>query len=59
MSFQSYLVFFGDNYYPCGGWSDFKGSFDTIEEAREFLLTKNFDWYQIVDSQRGEIVSSN
>jgi hypothetical protein len=31
---KRYLLFTYDSYYPGGGWTDFAGSFDTIEEAR-------------------------
>ena len=31
---KRYLLFAGDNYYPCGGWNDFEGSFDTKEEIK-------------------------
>jgi len=34
---DKYLVFAGKAYYPEGGWRDFKGIFDSLEEAREFL----------------------
>lgn len=30
-----FLVFAGSNYYPCGGWSDFIGDSDTVEEAKD------------------------
>jgi len=31
---KRYLLFAGDSYYPHGGWSDFKGSFDALEESK-------------------------
>jgi hypothetical protein len=31
---KRYLVFFGQAYYPSGGWADFIGDFDDIEEAK-------------------------
>lgn len=30
---KRYLVFAGKNYYPGGGWSDFRGAFDDLESA--------------------------
>lgn len=33
---KRFLVFAGDAYYPSGGWKDFKGDHDTIEQARTF-----------------------
>lgn len=47
-------------YYPGGGWDDFRGSFDTLEEAYSFLTQKKIedplflDWYHVVDSETGE-----
>lgn len=36
---DKYLVFYGERFYPIGGWEDFKGSFDTIEEAAAYIET--------------------
>jgi len=52
-----FLLFFGDTYYPRGGWGDYKGSFATKESALEFLSTQHYDWYHIVSG--GEIVGGN
>ena len=30
---MSYFLFMGDVYYPNGGMNDYKGSFDTLNEA--------------------------
>lgn len=30
---KRFLLFYGDVYYPNGGMDDFKGSYDTLEEA--------------------------
>lgn len=56
---KRYLVFFGNAFYPIGGWADFYSSFDTPEEARKVaidLVSHRGDWYQVVDSQNGEII---
>lgn len=58
---KRYLLFIGYNYYPCGGWSDFKETFNTLLECEEYLciLKANErckDWFQIVDTQTGLIV---
>lgn len=47
-----FLLFAGNDYYPAGGWGDFKGDFDTQEEAEAFLAnsTQKFDWKQIIDT---------
>lgn len=51
-----YLVFYGNSYYPLGGWLDLKGtSFRNINEAKDYLLTKSYDWFQIVNLKTLEI----
>lgn len=50
-------VFAGQDYYPLGGWADFKASFDTAEEARDYIdyTYQAWDWYEIVDLTTGTI----
>ena len=56
-SMKRYLVFGGAAYYPGGGWSDFVGAFDSLEEAQKTVLERTagrplerkLDWTQIVD----------
>jgi hypothetical protein len=56
---KRYLVFCGDNYYPCGGWHDFQKGFDTVGEAKDYLLfLSNYDWFQIVDAETMNVVST-
>jgi hypothetical protein len=50
---KQYLVFVFDQFYPLGGWDDFVGSYDSIEEARRAALKRQIDVYQIVDGQTG------
>ena len=57
---KRYLLFAGSHYYPSGGFNDFIGSFDTIEECQ---LEKNvtethgdksfslYDWAHVVDGE--------
>lgn len=52
--FNRYLLFIGDFYYPLGGICDFRGSYETIEEARLNVPPLNVefsecDWVQIYD----------
>jgi hypothetical protein len=56
-----YLVFGCTKYYPLGGWDDFRGSFNTLEDAEEFAEeSKNkWDWIQIVDLYTMERVDEN
>ena len=37
-------VFGYDNYYPCGGLDDLRGSFPTEEEAKEFASSIYSGW---------------
>jgi hypothetical protein len=57
---KRYLVFAGENYYAAGGWWDFRGSFDDLEEARLEVKgwTGKMHWTQIVDIETGEEVPS-
>ena len=59
---KPYLLFYGSCYYPCGGWSDFQGEFDTIEEARDaFVLKEDLveggeQWAEVVCAKTRAIV---
>lgn len=61
---KKHLLFAGDHYYPCGGMDDLKGSFNTIDEAvveikRNKWDDVNYHWYQIVDRDTMEIITSS
>lgn len=61
-----YWLFFGDEYYPCGGMEDFLAASDSIDELRarseswEWATKKEFDprshWWHIVDTKTADIV---
>lgn len=51
---KRFLVFSGDNYYPQGGFDDFRSDHDTIEEAKQAAESANGDWAQVADTQTGE-----
>ena len=57
---KRYLVFYGSFYYPDGGWLDFKGDFDDLKIAHDFVIenTKQLRdlWYHIVDTKLMEVV---
>ncbi len=53
---HKYGLFYGDQYYPTGGWSDYEGSFISVEDAMECVIKAKPDWYQIVNLHTGEIV---
>lgn len=57
-----YLVFAGHFYYPSGGWDDFKGSFDSLKDAKKQArdtFDKGCDWYHVVDSVTQRIVTQD
>jgi len=46
------MLFWGDTFYPNGGWKDFRGFFDSVDEAKEFS-EKNLScymWAHIVEN---------
>jgi hypothetical protein len=60
---KRFLLFAGDKYYPSGGWHDFIGAFDSVEEAGAHARKTNdefnytcFGWYHVVDSETREKV---
>jgi hypothetical protein len=52
---KRYLLFCYSQYYPSGGWNDFEGSFDTIEDAQN---AAHGDWWHIVDTEDGRTCAS-
>jgi len=56
---NTYLVFAGNEFYPNGGWLDFKHTFTSLDDAMTYLTIKHFDWYQVVDSTTCEIVKQH
>jgi hypothetical protein len=49
---MSYLLFAGSTYYACGGWRDFRGAFESLEDARvmgdKLIGDESDDWFHIV-----------
>lgn len=55
---KRFLLFAGENYYPCGGWADFISAFPCMEEAvsaAHKLIDCN--WWHIVDLEEGAVVN--
>lgn len=48
---KQFILFGGDQYYPRGGWSDFMGHFDTLNEAVGVALEANEDWWHVLDTE--------
>jgi len=54
---KRYMLFCGYYYYPGGGWEDFVGCYDTIDDAKTAAhKDRSAEWVQIVDSTTGEKV---
>jgi hypothetical protein len=55
---MKFLLFAGLNYYPGCAWNDFKGRFETVEEALDLISSNKCsgDWFQIVDIQTLTVV---
>ena len=59
---KRFLLFGGMSYYPGGGWTDFIGSFDTLEAVRDAgrdhrdRWEDRPDWLHIVDTESMRIV---
>lgn len=53
---KRYLLFGGEDYYPLGGWDDFRDSFDSAEEACDLPLGRNVDWAHVVDTETMSVV---
>lgn len=60
---KRYLLFQYPDYYPGGGWQDFTGSFDSVEEARQVVLAPEYrdrpDNYEIVDTLTAKCIECN
>lgn len=61
VTIKRYALFHGDNYYAGGGWYDFVGVFDSVDEAKAGLDPDNTEspsggWAHIVDLLTMEMV---
>jgi hypothetical protein len=58
---KRFFLFGGNSVWEkCGGWSDFKGSFSSVNEAVSFVAKSGdkWAWFQIIDSRTGENVDN-
>ena len=50
-----YMLFAGQDFYPGGGWNDFRGTFDTIREAVSAYITllesETLHWGHVVGTK--------
>ena len=57
--FKRFMVWRSEEYYPGGGLNDFEESFDTLEEAENFIKERKSariysnDWFGIFDRIEG------
>ena len=53
---KRFMLFGHDSYYPSGGWNDFEGDFDTIEEAQAHIDGQKCkrDAYDLINSETKE-----
>jgi hypothetical protein len=61
---KPFLLIAGDRYYPRSGTRDWKGRYDTYEEAESQIIKNDddthtfkdckYDWYEIVDLRDSE-----
>lgn len=55
---KRYWMFAGDFYYPSGGMLDFKGSYDSLDEAKSEMKFA-VDWYHVFDTENKQVVESS
>ncbi len=55
---KRFLLFAMSQYYPRGGWDDFRDSYDTKEEAVIAVASIKCDWWHVVDTEDSDIVCS-
>ena len=56
---KQYLLFTFEQYYPSGGWEDFKEDFDDLNEAKKqgiSYIGRGGDYFHVVDLLRGLVV---
>lgn len=57
---NKYLVFHGTSYYPNGGWNDFVGCYESLDDAISvcniLIGDSNSEWAQIVDVETFSLV---
>ena len=60
---RRYCVFAGADYYPAGGWHDFRLSRDTLEQAvaaaEELMEELQLSWYHVFDLDQRRVVAQS
>jgi hypothetical protein len=61
---KRYILLVGNHYYP-DKWGDFKGTFDSVDEAKKFaegfnddgvIYSREYQWSQIIDGHTMKLV---
>lgn len=47
---KRYLLFAFDGYYPEGGWSDYRGDYDTLREAEVAGSELRYNYWHVIDT---------
>lgn len=59
---KKFLVFAGYAYYPAGGWDDFVGDADSLEEAKTLArdtvskYETSKPWWHVADTEAKQVV---
>jgi hypothetical protein len=56
---KRFLLFAGACKHPVGGWGDFRGAYDTMEDAISVGDALDKDWYDVVDLRTHKIVATS
>jgi len=60
---KPFIVFCGFTYYPPPGWYGYCGDAETLDNAKKIAIDTikdcDFDWWQIVDLGKKEVVAGN
>lgn len=48
---KRWAVFAGDNFYPCGGMSDYQASFSVRRDAYDYAKSLRRDWVIVYDME--------
>lgn len=51
-----YYVFAGDQYYPTSGLGDYRGAFETQEDAERYVKNCRCDWWVILRAEVAGLV---
>lgn len=54
--YKKYILFQWDSNDSAGGLGDIRGSFDTLDEARDHARVEHFDFNEVVDRDAWEVV---